>query len=61
VQKRGTARSKMSVFIRIHCVFPCIRLNFKTFFLLSMPFVFAELTQALENVALIEATPLSTP
>ena len=24
VQKRGTARSKMSAFIRIHCVFPCI-------------------------------------
>ena len=31
------------------------RLNLKTFF------VFAELTQALENVALIEATSLSTP
>jgi hypothetical protein len=37
------------------------RVNFKTFFLLSMPFVLTELTQALENVALIEATPLSTP
>jgi hypothetical protein len=37
------------------------RLNFKYFFLPSMPFVCAELTQALEDVALIEATPLSTP
>ena len=37
------------------------RLNLKTFFLLSVAFVFAELTQALEKVPLVEATPLSTP
>ena len=67
VQKRGNARSKWllsSEFIVFSQVFADPvgnRLNFKTCFLLSMPFVFAELTQALENVALIEATPLSTP
>ena len=67
VQKRGTARSKWelsSEFILFSNVFADPagnRLNLKTVFLLSMPSVFAGHTQALENVALTEATPLSTP